>query len=235
MRNIVIIVTTFLLLVSYNDIYTQTGNYDQIFNRDYDNAVEFIQTNNCIIKCTAVKYKLDEKVLLSIVFPELIRYSKIKDYIEITGLKVLYVNFGKTYSNFSIGPFQMKPSFVELLEKEILQSKNKKMFKDVTTYNTNIIQEIRSERISRLESFEWQLKYLACFIYVVKEKFGYMLINSDEDDKIRFISTAYNCGFYKKYDVIKEYQTKKYFNYNNKKYCYGDVALFFFKNKSIGI
>ena len=67
---------------------------------------------------TFVKYQLNPYFVLAIVFPELIRYSKLQDVIESNDLKVLYVQFGDTYSNFSIGRFQMKPSFCEQLEKD---------------------------------------------------------------------------------------------------------------------
>jgi len=59
--------------------------------------------------------------VLSIVFPELIRFNAIQDKIETFALQSLYVKYGKDYANFSVGPFQVKPSFAESLEKDFVK------------------------------------------------------------------------------------------------------------------
>ena len=53
---------------------------------------------------------------LAVVFPEIVRYSDLEDLIQIRALKVLYVQYGRKYADFSVGHFQMKPSFIEQLE-----------------------------------------------------------------------------------------------------------------------
>lgn len=58
---------------------------------------------------------------LAIVSPELIRWTAFKDFFETTALELLYVKKGKTYADFSIGHFQIKPSFVEQLEAYVSQ------------------------------------------------------------------------------------------------------------------
>ena len=56
--------------------------------------------------------KMQEKT--AIFFPELIRYSFIRDLLETTALEYLYIENGKNYADFSIGRMQMKPSFIEI-------------------------------------------------------------------------------------------------------------------------
>ena len=71
---------------------------------------------------------------IAVVFPELIRYSALRDKIEITLLKSLYIYKGDDYADFSIGQFQMKPSFAELIHKNVQllkgQAKNPVQGKD---------------------------------------------------------------------------------------------------------
>ena len=43
---------------------------------------------------------------MSVVFPELVRYSALRDKMEITLLKALYINVGRDYANFSLAIFR---------------------------------------------------------------------------------------------------------------------------------
>jgi hypothetical protein len=88
-------------------------NYYEIFGADYEYAVNKIEENSWWAD-TLVKNNIDPQFALSVIFPELIRYSSISDFIEVKALEVLYVQYGKDYSDFSIGLFQMKPEFAEI-------------------------------------------------------------------------------------------------------------------------
>jgi len=65
----------------------------------------------------------DAAKMIAIVFPEMLRYNENLEEIETQLLKSLYVRFGNRYADFSIGYFQMKPSFAEKIE----ESKGKKL------------------------------------------------------------------------------------------------------------
>ena len=67
---------------------------------------------------------------------------------EITLLKALYINLGEDYANFSIGQFQMKPSFAESIHKQITdylrvrlrnQFREKTANKDLREYRSSIV------------------------------------------------------------------------------------------------
>ena len=78
------------------------------------------------------KYDVSYPMAIAVVFPEIVRYSAIRDKIEITLLKALYINLGEDYADFSIGQFQMKPSFAEALHKKapMLKGRLRKLFQE---------------------------------------------------------------------------------------------------------
>ena len=68
----------------------------------------------------AAQTETEATELAAILFPELIRYSVYKDFFETQALELLYIDYGKKTADFSIGRFQMKPSFAEAVEAYIL-------------------------------------------------------------------------------------------------------------------
>ena len=91
----------------------------QVFGSDYTWAVNWLQQNKAVIQKNADQFNIPAKELMAIVFPELIRYNTVFDAIEINSLKYLYVSEGKDYADFSVGYFQMKPSFAEMVEQDL--------------------------------------------------------------------------------------------------------------------
>lgn len=92
---------------------------------------------------------------MCIVAPEVSQYSRLSDSAETGMLKLLYVQRG--LSDFSVGLFQMKPSFIENLEKEVLQDEELlRLFPDVPV-KQETERKNRSERIKRLSLLDWQV------------------------------------------------------------------------------
>jgi hypothetical protein len=187
----------------------------QFFERDIRFALEFLLQNEEIIDDVLSDLEESERAeVLAIVFPEIIRWNEFQDIIEISANRALYVNGGSKVGDFSLGHFQMKPSFVEALEKYVAQNT------DVDD-DENIIldakdeKENRKERIKRLESFEWQLRYAHAYWIVANYKFK-NLIFSNKQSKIRFFATAYNTGFMKPTTEIKAWETIKTFPYGKR-------------------
>lgn len=96
-----------------------TDNYKQAFGSDYTWAVNWLQQNKAVIQKNADQFNIPAKALMAIVFPELIRYNTVFDALEINSLRYLYVSEGKDYADFSVGYFQMKPSFAEMVEQDL--------------------------------------------------------------------------------------------------------------------
>ncbi len=175
------------------------------------------------------------RFMQSIVFPEVMRYNSLKDDVETESLRTLYVQFGEDYANFSIGLFQMKPSFaveVETKSKQVIPASILKEFQ--LNYSSADEKAIRRERVDRLQDNEWHLIYLTAFIMICDAQYQYKLFSS-ETERLQWYATVYNAGF----DRTDEYIAKKIGADNfylkqgmpGKKFKYAALAAWYFKNK----
>ena len=177
------------------------------------------------------KYHISYPVAIAVVFPELVRYSALRDKMEITLLKTLYINLGSDYANFSIGRFQMKPSFVETILDEMpvemignsdLKLKVKSDFEDLIDFRRSVV--------NNLEDTRSQFYYLIAFLKVCEKKFTYG--QNDEILRLKFLATAYNYGLDKSSSDIENMIEKRFFNtrlFKTENYSYADVALYWYK------
>jgi hypothetical protein len=181
-------------------------------------------------------WKDDFPFCAAIVFPEIIRYSILRDKMETVLLNTFYVMYGKKHSNYSIGLFQMKPSFVEHLEKESQQYSELNKFKFIWKYPSDLdYKGIRSLRVKRMRELKWQIDYLVCFINLIKQYYdlnGESLSFKTIKEKIAFYASAYNSGYWYDLNKIKQYQEIKLYPHgknwydNNKQYNYSDVSIY---------
>jgi hypothetical protein len=218
-------------LLSVRTVCSQQLNYREIFGSNWDKALSFVEQNKSWIQPKVEQYKVSYPVAVAIIFPELVRYSALRDKIEITLLKALYINLGEEYANFSIGPFQMKPSFGEMIReqaREAMGSRAGKLFKAKSDFDD--IKSFRASIVSDLEDPKIQLNYLIAFIKICEKNFN--LKSRTDDEKVLFLATAYNYGFWKMADQIENMIDKKYFSTTIIKtvnYSYSDVSLFWYK------
>lgn len=159
-----------------------------------------------------------------------------KNLLETSALELLYVNYGKDIANFSIGYFQMKPSFIEEMEVYIINSeKLKYKFSHITNYKATKNKEIRKLRIKRIKSLKWQLRYLDCFYSIVSERFTNKKFKKTTK-KISFYSSAYYHNFLASESDIHLWEKQAIFPYglqnSNKQYSYTNIAVYFYKNHS---
>jgi hypothetical protein len=192
-------------------------------------ALSFLNEHKSEFKNCVSGTSLNFKQAFAIVAPEISEYSSVKNYFESQSLKVLYVQRGKGYSDFSVGYFQMKPSFVEKLEKTVSNELN--LYKSFQGYLINLKdpKSERRERLKRLESKNWQFKYLKLFITIVANKTKNQKFLNEEEE-IQFYSTAYNAGFHKsKQDILREMNMERFPNFSLKKFNYSKVSLEFYK------
>ena len=213
-------------------------DYAKIFGEDYQQAVEWLAQHHTKFEEKAAEYGLAAHDLKSIVFPELIRYSQFSDFFETKALELAYIQGGKDVADFSIGHFQMKPSFVEMLETNVVQlpkSMRTNFFK-IAAYPEVTIKEKRALRLKRLQTIEWQLDYLCCFYRLVQGRFLGELVSKSEEERIKFLATAYNCGFMRSFESIENCGKKASYPYGTRypateQYMYADVAVDYFKKK----
>lgn len=138
----------------------------------------------------------------AVIFPELVRYNQIQDAIEISSLEAAYPEEGIHGCDYSVGRFQMKPSFVEDLEKRWMRSGLGKRYGLV--FDTAETVEARQERLLRLKSEEGQCRYLAIYLRMLYLDYG----SKDKDGRVKqaglemlpaaeqvyLAATAYNHG-----------------------------------------
>ncbi|HPG32611.1 MAG: hypothetical protein H6541_08800 [Lentimicrobiaceae bacterium] len=202
------------------DLSNELGN-------KYFDAVDFLKKNNWMAD-TLQLVKIQPAFAYGVVFPELVKYSAIRDVLETGAARMLYVQSGRKYSHYTIGRFQMKPSFAELVERSAMRQK-------ITAYKFNVTNtaKARGDRAKRLDSQEWQLRYLVMFIKLMDKRYAHIQWKSEED-KLRFYATAFSVGFNRDERTIRRMMTTKSLLRQSKdaksKYKYGDVALWFYQN-----
>lgn len=227
MRNLFAFLFFILILKSG---WSQTINYQELFGDDWKKAEAFERDNRMWMEPLLVKNHVSYPLAISIVFPELVRYSALSDKMEITLLKALYVNLGDDYTNFSIGVFQMKPSFAEMIREQapaVLGRRPEITFKYKSDFDD--IKDFRKSIIADLEDPKTQINYLIAFIKICEKDFK--TNRKDEQERIKFLATAYNYGFDKTDIDIESKIDKKFFNtkmLKTENYSYADVSLFWY-------
>ena len=206
-------------------------NITHPFQKDIEQSTQFLKEEKTTVLHIKNTSYTEGSEALSIVSPELIRWSAFQDFIEITANEALYVQKGKEAANFSIGHFQMKPSFVEQLEAYVaahpaLATFNYVVIKDKTE------KECRSERIERLKQFAWQLRYAHVYWLVAMDKFKHRTFKTPKE-RVRFFATAYNYGFMRPEIEIEAWQKKKAFpfgtQYKGEQVAFSDLAVEFYE------
>jgi hypothetical protein len=211
----------------------EAQDYAKTFGRNYRQALDFIQRNRRIDETFRV-CDIDPAFAWAIVFPEMIRWSALSDVVETSNLRALYIQFGKGYSDFSVGRFQMKPSFVETLEYDFnrLIERSEKERIGLAAFETADSVENRRARVERLTDLDGQVRYLIAFIRVMEKIYARETWPSI-DDKLRFFATAYNTGYRRGAAVLKRDSTLLRFHtgiiFSKPAYSYAGIALDFFR------
>jgi len=226
-------IITLIVLVLLSSFKKTNGiRYDLIFSEDYANAKYFVSKHSSELKNASFIYKHGYFFSTAIVFPEIMRYSAIKDVIETTALELVYVNNGAEAADFSIGRFQMKPSFVESLEKEICTNDSlTEVYQEILLSINYTEKEKRQLRVERLKNTKWQLIYLHAFIAVCDERFK-KSVYKNKNEKLILYATAYNSGFNQSAERLIKKSIKKCFPYGEKhegtQYAYSDISNYYF-------
>lgn len=204
--------------------------YSEIFGEDYERAKKYNEEHGTQFEMVANRFGTDQRFLKSIIFPELIRYSYFSDLFETGALEWLYIEGGSKSADFSVGRFQMKPSFVEAIEGYVSSEESLKEEYGFILLNGSG-SPLRSLRLERLKQEHWQLIYLSCFVEITQHKFSSEVFSSVED-KLRFFCAAYNSGFMQSAAEIKSKINIKSFpygaRYSDDQFAYSDVALEYF-------
>ena len=214
-----------LLVMSSATVFS--ANYPKVFGNDWTSAINYVKEHHDEWSREFEQFDVDPRLAVAIVFPELIRYSMWQDEIERAAVNGLYVNKGTDGANFSIGRFQMKPSFAEEIEQEWNRSSLSKEYGFVFNLQQN--NEARRSRIRRLSNMQGQCRYLAIFIRLLQQRHP-QLEQLSEKEQVCFLATAYNRSFTASFQQIKKIQHERHFHTDVIKthstclYCYADIA-----------
>jgi hypothetical protein len=209
--------------------FSQSLDYSEIFGENWNKAVKYEKESRVWLEPLLKRSHVDYPLAMAVIFPELIRYSALRDKMETALLKTLYVNRGDDYANFSIGVFQMKPSFAELIRSEFNGSyRGKNVLRKVEEYDD--IKDFRKSVVKDLEDPEIEAIYLIAFIKICESK--YRVSRMEESYRIRFLATAYNFGFEKARKDVDAMIDRKFFStriMKSETYSYADISLFWYE------
>lgn len=207
-------------------------DYPKIFGHDYERAVTFFNQEQWMDE-RILSQGLNTKEVKAIVFPELIRYSSLQDKFETFALESLYSQYGKAYANFSIGEFQIKPSFAESIEKDFLNLSPDKSL-GITPQDTIQNTFNRAARLNRLKDKKTMLNYVLMFFKVMEKNYPKW---NNAQEKIKFFACAYNSDYRKSEKEISSRIQKKFFAtgiVSSTRYCYSDISLYYFQHPQSG-
>jgi hypothetical protein len=221
----------FIISFPLYPLISQSVNYQEIFGDDWNKAAAFELENRSWMQPLLEENNVSYPLAIAVIFPELIRYSALRDKMEITLLKTLYINLGEYYANFSIGQFQMKPSFAAMIRDQSPAAMNRRSvisfkgpgdFTDIKNYRKSIITDMEDPKI--------QLTYLIAFFKICEKK--YKTNRKRENDRLIFLSTAYNYGIDKTAEQINNMKDKKFFTtklIKGETYSYSGISMFWYK------
>lgn len=238
-RLVTILVTAAIFCIAF--VFAKIKYQDAGFGKSFGSKAMIAQARLKTMQpqfeaCAAI-CKTGSRFMQAIIFPELMRYNSLKDGIEAESLRTLYVQFGKEYANFSIGIFQMKPGFAEQVEQRAITMLPTAISKELQlSYDSNDEEEIRRQRVERMQDEQWQLVYLTAFICICNELYKEKSFDTDLE-KLQWYATVYNAGFDKADHYISEKIKQENFYLQQqmpeKKFRYAAIAGWFYHNKNI--
>lgn len=224
-----LLISLFVLFFGFTPDTSVT--FDKVFPSEFHSAYSYVQKNKNTFTTTCKQYGNTTSLLTAIVFPELMRYDLLSDFMETMALELVYVQFGSKAADFSVGRFQMKPSFAESIEMEIEKNDALRLkYADLLLSANDDLKVQRSKRVERLKNLRFQLKYANAFLSICEMRFS-----SDElvgeAEKVKLYSTAYNAGYYNDKKRLNQLATYSFYpygrNHSGNQYPYWKVSQFF--------
>lgn len=229
--NILLIKTYLIILLFFSSglCVAQGRLYSEIYKDECRDAMTYWQSHKKDFNIAACRAGVSAEFLFSIVAPEVSQYDRLMDKAQTYALKILYTQFGNGYADFSIGKFQMKPSFIEQLEYYIMDKDTLLSLFPEVLIEDKVGKSARIERISRLEDMDWQMVYISLFCKVLQYRFSNVEFVTNEE-KLKFYANAYNRGFLFCSSVLRQKQKACFPHFAIAKFCYADISLWFYNN-----
>ncbi len=198
---------TILFLAIHIGLLGQT--YAGRLGSDWSRASERVEERREVWSEVFSSLDADATECEAIIFPEQLRFSRLQDGMEQAALQGLYVTGGKERANFSIGLFQMKPSFVEQVEAAWMKSPLRHEYR--LYFDLKDHREQRRRRLERMQDERWQCVYLALFVRLMDERLP-SLVTMESEERIRLLATAYNMSFTASLEGLQKHKHRKTFH-----------------------
>lgn len=211
-----------ICIISASATYSFSSQYD----KEVAQTVEFLDGDEIINATLSTYLNIDDVICAkSIVAPEVAMCFGLKAMIEYQTMGIVYVNTGSL--DFSIGVFQMKPSFAERIEYIVNEIDDLKIKYESLLMDEPNLRLQRKKRFKRLISLDWQVCYLAAFIDIVKVLTDNYDFKTSEE-KVKYWATLYNAGIDLSSEQVYEFYKTNEFPRNSRLFNYSNVALEFY-------
>lgn len=205
------------------------GGYAAAYPSNFTEAIDFFKScRSEFVSNTPGLTKQERMMAAAIVAPEVSTYSMVMNFVELRSMFVTYVYQGG--GNFSVGVFQMKPSFAENIEKQSME--NKQLSKEYASWVADFLpgeslKADRRARLNRLDDPVWQMRYLTLFFKLAQQKTSQINFKSS-DEKLRYLATLYNSGLNITKERAYKMMTQKRFPHFNPQFNYSAISLEFY-------
>ncbi len=208
--------------------WAQAEGYAAQYPRECAEALHFFRESDFRIRVADAALESPE-FLFAVVAPEMTQYSHLRDRLEQAALFALYASGGSQYGNFSIGIFQMKPSFVEALEQQVRASQELSACFGDCLIDASTPRQERVERLKRLTDSDRQVRYLVLFSRVMAMRYP-LASTGARDERLKLYATAYNSGFDKEFERLGELARQARFpHFSSTKYNYAELSAWFYE------
>ena len=233
-----------LLLVCVFSACDDGGDMTATLRQSWKSAAHYASSHREGWQRIWTSYEVPADVAEAVIFPELVRFNFWQDMAEVSAVEGSYVPKGLDACDYSIGRFQMKPSFVEDLEKRWMRSGLSGQYG--LSFDTSDTEAARLARFERLSSEEGQCTYLAVYLrmlyldYGSKNRDGQVVQEGLEtlprQEQVCLAATAYNHGtpwrspgtgdleHFRKAAAEKTFPLPNLFRTRMRYYAYGELA-----------
>jgi len=202
------------------------------FGENYTLSIVMLKTMHTGLSKTIVDLHLNPAEIFSVVFPELIRYNRFMNYVEVKTLEISYRKLGSNEIDFSTGYFQIKTSFAEKIEALVFNGFLPSVYNELLISNKISVEEQRTIRLNRLKHENWQIKYACAYVCHYLQKYP-GLKSLPSKNRIEFLATAYNTTFNSDSATITKRIHCNYFPFGTKyanPFSYAEVSTYFFEH-----
>jgi hypothetical protein len=207
--------------------FTQPASYAELYPKECRETQHIFARYESWFIQAGKPAGLSGEFVFAITAPEISQFGYLENKLQTYSLKVMYVQYGKHYANFSVGLLQMQPAFIEQLDDSIRTNGYlRAQFPDYLI-DRPTSRERRVEIVNRLNDTEWQIKYLSVFCTLLHRRFADVQF-AGEAEKLRFYAVAYNAGLHKTEADLRQIGEKAQFpHFSRHKFKYADVAAWF--------